>query len=259
MFAWTGADFLYIRDKLGKMLVEHAPIVDVGEWHATDVRGMPALVTRELLDVTFELSLPRKVTEWQIETQPNLPWAEDHFQERVFGEPFNPGQEYKNWPWAKGYFDEYLRKHGVFSHTYMERFWPKWAESEVQHEGIRFSYGDLEDVVAMLEKNPETRQAYLPVFFPEDTGATHGERVPCTLGYHFIVRNGQLNCTYYLRSCDFVRYFQDDVYLAGRLTQWVWEKVRKVRPSLDMGKLLVHITSLHVLEGDMDDLTTRFG
>ena len=33
------------------------------------------------------------------ETKADLPWAEDHFQERVFGHPRNPGQEYKNWPY----------------------------------------------------------------------------------------------------------------------------------------------------------------
>src|SRR3954468_15378336 len=94
--------------------------------------------------------------------------------------------------------------------------------------GIRYDYGDLQDVVDMLVRSPYTRQAVLPVWFPEDTGAVHGERVPCTLIYHWMLRDGRLHCFYDIRSCDFVRYFRDDVYFAMRLTQWLIEQVQDV-------------------------------
>lgn len=252
MLAFVGVPFDTANDTLRRLLVNNAPDVDVGEWHAADVKGMPALVSRELLNVTLELEVPNDIGAWQRLTQPNLPWAEDHFWERTCGKPLNPGEEYANWPWATDYFDSHLMKYAKFSHTYMERFWPKRAgTSPVTNLGIRFDYGDLGDVVIQLLENPLTRQAYLPVFFPEDTGAVHGERIPCTLGYHFIVRSNRLHCIYYLRSCDFVRYFRDDIYLAGRLLQWVWGKVRERHHDLDTGKLITHITSLHVMQGDL--------
>jgi hypothetical protein len=72
----------------------------------------------------------------------------------------------------------------------MERYWPKyinWAQDEEPQDamfGIRYNYGDLNDVVDLLARSPATRQAVLPVWFPEDTGAVHGERVPCS---HFSI------------------------------------------------------------------------
>ena len=120
--------------------------------------------------------------------------------------------------------------------------------------GIRFTYGDLQDVVELLQMSPLTRQAYLPVWFPEDTGAHHGERVPCTLGYHFIIRGGALHIIYYIRSCDFLRHFRDDVYMAARLALWVYDRVGA---ALKMGNLTMHITSLHVFEADMPVLRSR--
>jgi hypothetical protein len=261
MFAFVGVPFDSIHSRLRQMLVDHASDVDVGEWHAQDVRGLSAMVSREVLNVSLELEIGNDLGQWQREIRPNLPWAEDHFWERVCGQPLNPGDEFRNWPWASDYFDKYYLENGEFSHTYMERFWPKrthpvetWKDPKNPNFGIRFPYGDLGDVVIQLIQNPLTRQAYLPVFFPEDTGAVHGERIPCTLGYHFIVRNNKLNVIYYLRSCDFVRYLRDDVYMAGRLGQWVWSKIRTTHPALDVGKLLVHITSLHVMNGDLPKL-----
>jgi Thymidylate synthase len=259
MYAFVGIPFEQIHSRLREMIVEYAADVDVGEWHAADVKGMPALVSRELLNISIELEVPKDINLWQQFISPNLPWAEDHFWERVCGKPLNPGEEYQNWPWAGDYFDSHLLKFGRFSHTYMERFWPKHASDYARIDaftnyGIRFSYGDLADVVMMLLKNPLSRQAYLPIFFPEDTGAVHEERIPCTLGYHFIIRNNKINCVYYLRSCDFVRYFRDDIYLAGRLLQWVWEKVRAKHKDLDVGRLVTHVTSLHVMQGDLAKL-----
>ena len=144
-----------------------------------------------------------------------------------------------------------------FSHTYPERLWPKYAAgADVPRKGIRFEYGDLNDVVNQLSKSPNTRQAYLPLWFPEDTGAVHGERVPCTLGYHFIIRDGVLDISYFMRSTDLLRHFQDDVYLAVRLAQWVVDQLRDDHPHrpLRVGKLIFHTANLHIFDSDVDML-----
>jgi thymidylate synthase len=91
-------------------------------------------------------------------------------------------------------------------------------------QGIRYEYGDLDDVVNLLYEHPFTRQATFPIFFPEDTGAVHGGRIPCTLHYHFLRRGDSLHLWYAIRSCDAVRHFRDDVYMATRLCQWVTER-----------------------------------
>jgi hypothetical protein len=270
----TLTDFRHdIGDELKLALHEIGEVVDVGEWQSLRGKGTPQERTIECLNVSFSYEIPETVGELQEDVEPNLPWAEDHFQERVSGEPLNPGEQYKNWPWYRGNVEEH-KTPGQFSHTYMERYWPKHAgngmpDSDMvdgrghggENYGIRYSYGDLQDLVSLLSRSPYTRQAYLPVWFPEDTGAVSGERVPCSLGYHFIVRDGRLHVVYYIRSCDFFRHFRDDVYLTCRLAQWVLHKLQEEMgqdhdwANVKPGTLTMHITSLHCFEAERSRLT----
>lgn len=265
MYLMTGP-FEDIMDDLRMMFLKTAQVVDVGEWHSQPVDN-PLLVSRELQDTIIVYRTPVPIQMLQDEVKPNLPWAEDHFLERVSGRPLNPPPSNEWWPFAEAGNARH-KTEGVFSHTYPERFWPKhagelgrvmaadpeewarWITNNINlrtHFGLRYHYGDLNSVVEQLRDNPETRQAYLPVWFPEDTGAESGQRVPCTLGYHFMIRNGQLSCNYYIRSCDFVRHFRDDLYMAARLTQWICSKLTEVMP----GEVKMYISSFHIFEGDV--------
>jgi thymidylate synthase len=188
-----------------------------------------------------------------------------------FGGAIESGGAYKNWPWYRGNVEQH-KEQGQFSHTYQERFWPRqagdtwvkgyedrdFAAETKDNVGLRYRYGDLNDVLDLLAREPYTRQAYLPIFFPEDTGAHHGERIPCTLGYHLMLRDNQLHCFYPMRSCDYIRYFADDAYMAARLVQWVIDELqdREGIPWSDItpGFLNMSIASLHVFEGDMPKL-----
>lgn len=209
----------------------------------------------EVVHHTFTAFIPGTVEELQVETRANQPWAENHFRERIGGEPLNPGHEYKNWPFFRGNVPKHQTEQGeAFTHTYMERIWPKWAGPQHQpdnppRQGIRYPYGDMGDVLNLLEREPDTRQAYLPIWFPEDTGATHGGRVPCTLGYHWMLRDEALHCMYPIRSCDIIRHLPDDIYLACRKTQWIIEQMRerKVEEFRDAvpGDLTMVFGSLH--------------
>jgi len=182
----------------------------------------------------------------------------------------NPGKQWANWPYAKSadtFRDELGQR---FTHTYMERYWPKIAgkagldpDPMKHNQGIWYEYGDLNDVVVLLSEEPNTRQAFLPVWFPEDTGAIHGGRVPCSIGYHFIHRNGYLHVNYWLRSCDFVRHFRDDIYLTIRLNLWILDRLReldsdfwgKVKP----GYYTQHTTSMHCFKSDLFHLKKVYG
>lgn len=238
-------------------------IVKAPRWQGIDVSKKPEMATRELLNLSFQVPLRgiETVEYWAEDTHANLPWADVHFAERVGGEPLNPGESWKSWPW--GHSADKFRTHGgKFDHTYMERFWPKYAgytpdiegrlpEDAVPMYGIRFQYGDLNDLVEHLLEDPLSRQAYLPIWFPED-GTCKG-RKPCTLGYHFINRFDYLHTTYYIRSCDLVRHWGDDCYLCVRLVLWILDRLRErderwrmVKP----GMFTMHIVSLHVFEND---------
>lgn len=253
--------FLEMRDDLAE-----EKSFAVGEWQSQKID----MAMRELLNVCFSYNLPSTAEELARQTGARLPWAEDHFLERVGGEPLNPSPSEAWWPFAKKRDDSTNADHKsegeAFSHTYPERMWPKMANGgqestslkydSMPHQGIRFEYGDLNDVVDQLVRQPNTRQAYLPIWFPEDTGAVHGKRVPCTLGYHFMIREGVLNISYFMRSTDLLRHFQDDVYLAGRLAQWVVERINEnyadegTHSELGVGELIFHTANMHIFEGD---------
>lgn len=258
--------FIQIRDHL----LDTDPI-HVGEWQSQQIEQR----MYELLHVVVDMPIPTTAEEAGIMTGARLPWAEDHFLERVGGKPLNPSPSEQWWPFRKKSADgdtnkDHKSEGEAFSHTYPERMWPKFANIPLElepatgygpHHGIRFEVGDLQDVVNQLVKSPMTRQAYLPIWFPEDTGAVHGKRVPCTLGYHFIIREGKLDVSYFMRSTDLLRHYQDDIYMAMRLAQWMVEKINDgmawkynepIPPGeeLEVGKLIFHTANMHIFEGD---------
>jgi thymidylate synthase len=233
--------------ELAQLLLDQTP-VDRGEVHAQKITDADHLMI-EIPHMSLVWSIETTLQAWQETVEPNLPWAEDHFLERISGQPLNPPPSNEWWPYAQQ-GNAVHKKDEKFSHTYPERFWPIWAEQNEpgrKNEGIRFPYGDLADLVEIIRNNPLTRQAYLPVWFPEDLHASLiGERVPCTLGYHFISSpHGVIDCVYFMRSCDLVRFFRDDVYMAGRLCHYVASQT-----GLIPGNLVVHISNLHAFTGD---------
>lgn len=367
MTVFNNYPFQWLAQDLRDSLLDRGTEVDVGEWQSKDISDQKLMTTRELSHLTIILPIPHTPATLSRQVEPNLPWAEEHFLERVSGQPLNPPPSHVNWPWArhnetsqtvvkpeidqrkwaylaafidadgsiglkhhngKGVFyprvvitqkdhdslkeivswfpgvgttrlaprktqfgdtnplmwrisaKNQLRwllagvlpylvlkkplakqalevlgaatdRHNTqpfgtqearFSHTYPERMW-----SSDLH-GRRWRYGDLLDVVNLLKRTPLTRQAILPIWHPEDTGNVMRERVPCSIMYHFLIRGGVVDCEYYIRSCDFVRHFRDDVYLTCRLVQWVAEQVD---PDLTPGTLHMRVGSLHIFKGDV--------
>jgi hypothetical protein len=256
-------EFLDARAYLADRLLGTEP-QNQGKWQQLDVSQSSLHATYELLNVTFWYQMPATVHGAQDLIQPDLPWAEAHFQERVGGKPINPGVEHANWPYHAGRV-ELHQNGGRYDHNYMERIWPTDLKLDTELDygvsngnrftGYRFPVGDLDDVVTLLAEDSGTRQAYLPIWFPEDTGATMGQRVPCSLGYHFIIRDGILHCQYNLRSCEIYRHFTNDIYMAIRLVQWVAEQLSMVHSvDVGVGQLTTHVVSLHGFVGDKEKI-----
>lgn len=239
-----------------------APVVENKRWQSMDVSTKPEMAMHELFDYSFKVRMPSEDLDYYREDiRPNVPWADDHFeQERASGHPINPGETWKRWPWGQS-ASKFLVD-GKFSHSYAERYWPRFANApddgwkgmdEFPRRGIRFAYGDLFDVVNLLKDDPNTRQAVLPVWFPEDTGVVHKERVPCTISYVFNHRGGFLHVFYHIRSCDFIRHFQDDCYLTVRLLLWILGALRDCDENwktVQPGWFSMHINSLHMFVND---------
>lgn len=262
--------------------LETAPLVHSLRWQGVEIIKKPEMATFEHLHFSFKTPMNGvDLIDYQTDICPNLPWADNHFeQERVSGDPINPGNTWKDWPYghsAAAFLEDwgFGEDRKQFNHSYAERYWPKFAgmfpdgilpdDGEAFMDapaarGIRYEYGDLYDLCALLAEDPYTRQAYLPIFFPEDTGGG-AKRAPCTLGYQFIMRGGKLDITYWIRSCDFVRHFRDDIYLTVRLAMWVIDQCRKIADERDLptketwdqvktGDYIMHITSLHLFKND---------
>ena len=249
-------------DKIIEKFLQKSMLVHTEKWQGLNIKDRPEAEMREQLFVKLHMSIPNNIEELKNLCQPNLPWADDHFeQERVSRQPINPGETWKYWPWASS-ANKFRDKGEQFNHSYAERYWPKLANQtpggRLENsngrlnpiQGIREPYGDLDDIVSLLKREPNTRQAYLPIFFPEDTGAVHGGRIPCSLGYHFIQRNRFLHVIYQLRSCDIYRHMRDDIYLTSRLLLWVLDEVREEHPWMIPGSLDMQITSLHCFISD---------
>lgn len=273
-------NFSSVIEQASHLLQYRSHVVHSARWQGSDIANKPEMATHEVTHISFAVNLgAMKVPAGCIgadlgvlaeDIRPNLPWADDHFEERVCGMPINPGVEWANWPYGKSAAT--FLEDGKFNHNYMERYWPKhagkiieptetaaqWQEvidrGDIQypHMGIKYEYGDLRDVVRLLCEDPYTRQAYLPIWFPEDTGGG-SKRAPCTIGYHFLMRDGKLDIHYHIRSCDFVRHFRDDLYLTARLLLWVLGELRKLDRRWDEvlpNLFVMEIGSLHIFRND---------
>ena len=256
MHIYTEPQFVKNFNKMKRDLMGTTPF-KVGSWQSQLI-DMPM---HELINVSTVYHMPETAHQVGVETGARLPWAEDHHLERVGGQPLNPSPSEAWWPFRKRSADgdtnkEHKSEGEAFSHTYPERMWPKNAGPLLDLEpmrGIRFEYGDLGDIVNQLVRDPNTRQAYLPLWFPEDTGAVHGKRVPCSLGWQFQIRQGVIHTTYTMRSTDLLRHYQDDIYLATRLTHWVRDQIQaKSDMNISMGTLTFHTGNMHIFEGDRD-------
>ena len=274
------ADFETAIQQASYQIQYRSSVVHSARWQGSDIGQRPEMATHEITHISFAVPMSRGLEDldhYRSSIRPNLPWADNHFEERVCGSPINPGVEWENWPYNKS-AATFLDSGGKFNHNYMERYWPKLAnkvgEATSTPEdfkgalekynintfdfrfGIRYDYGDLADVVKLLAEDPYTRQAYLPVWFPEDTGGG-SKRAPCTIGYHFLMRDGKLDINYHIRSCDFVRHFRDDIYLTIRLALWVINECSKLDDrwkDVKPGKFLMQIGSLHIFRNDFNAL-----
>jgi hypothetical protein len=288
----TKNNFSSVMQALDYEFLSFSKEVKTEKWQGRSTQNRPDLTTREIINATIRVNLCQRTDlDWyKHDIQPHLPWADDHFAERVGGEPLNPGNTWHTWRHAASASSFIEGQKRQFNHTYMERFWPKYAGkvfpadySETLaksvgfgiNRGIRWNFGDLSDLITLLIKEPHTRQAYIPLFFPEDTGVADGGRKPCTLGYQFLLRDNKLHIYYPMRSCDYANHFADDCYLAVRLLLWVIEQCRTPQSVADKhaaivsdsvnvwdhvvpGTFTMHCTSLHMFANDFIALKKRY-
>lgn len=187
-----------------------------------------AFTTKELQGYDYRVAVPRLE-----DLEPIQPWADAEWEERlsgIRGNSVNPGKAWKLRPavWEPlletPKFGSLAHENRQFSYTYSERL----AES-------------VPPAIFELYERPTSRQAYVSVWNPVLDGPNVGtRRVPCSLGYHFMVRQGALHVTYTMRSSDFNTHFDNDLYLALKLLIFVADKIDQ-----PVGSLTHVVHSLH--------------
>lgn len=161
----------------------------------------------------------------------NPKWALADFTERVDPKFVNPGEA---WKIRQNVWEEFLHN-GKFAYTYNERF---------------RALNQLDLLIQELEKNPETRQGILQMydFHIDQYRRGGGGRVPCSLMYQFMKREGKLDCIYFMRSCDYLEHFPYDMYLTIRLQNYICDAI-----DCERGFFTHFIGSFHAYQKDIKE------
>lgn len=163
------------------------------------------------------------------------PWADAEFAERLdlrYADN-NPGMA---WMYREQVWRQFLQEDGTFAYTYGERI----------HRPDQ-----LRLIIERLKADPDSRQAFMGIWDPDQDITKLGgvSRVPCTLGYYFQIRQGQLNMTYLQRSADYATHFTNDIYLAVRMQAYIADRV-----GVPVGYYTHWLGSLHVFAKDVKDV-----
>lgn len=199
--------------------------VKLETYQNVDIKDNPDFYTKELAFYSYMVKEPS--TEELRPMLDHLDWVDAELKERLSGLPQN--EAWKLWPemWT-----EFLRD-GKFSYTYPERL-----------------CGKIQGVIQEFKRDMFTRRAYINLWNDDDYGSLAKEdRVPCTIGYSFLQRDGQLHMEYKMRSCDFASHFKHDVYFAVALQEYIAKQL-----GLKVGHFIHNINSLHIYAKDVKEV-----
>lgn len=213
---------------IGRELKKVASNVHTQTYQNKDIADNPDFNTKELQHFNFAI-----INTDDKDKMPNatLEWLGTEFFERILPVPANPGIAYKLRPEV---WNEFLVD-GKFDYTYSER--------------IHFQ---LNDIIKELQKNPETRQAIIEIHanFWDLKSLGGKKRIPCSMFYHFMKRDGKLDVIYVMRSSDFSTHFQNDIWLADELRRHIARIL-----NIPVGKFMMTVSSLHIYQKDWELLT----
>jgi len=165
-------------------------------------------------------------------------WVAQEWEDRLVG-GLNPGRAWKT---RKEVWEQFLERDkgqpmkgpSKFSYSYSERM----------------GGNHLQTIIDELKIHPTSRQLYLPVWKADPDERRRGERrVPCSLGYWFVQREGKIHITYMMRSCDFFTHYPNDVALANIMQHYVARKT-----NFEVGTFTHFIGSFHVYAKDVADV-----
>ena len=213
-----------VKRDLVEMGIKIHPKTYQDKWVAED----PAFDAFELQDYIYRVTQPHAS-----DLTPTQPWADAEFAERMAGKS-NPGEA---WKLRADVWSQFLQEDGKFGYSYADRIWEEHQITEV--------------VQALVDDN-DSRQAFLAIWKPSDVHNLGGvSRVPCSLGYQFQIRQGQLNMMYLQRSADFGTHLINDIYLAALTHAHICNQVNLWGDkTIQFGYYSHWIGSLHIFKKD---------
>lgn len=181
-----------------------------------------------------------------------LAWMNDELHQRLYGEEVNYVYQRP--------FDKVAAEslHPKLKNTF-EGSWPSYRYSERM-------VGALQNLTAHLLTAPDSRRAFWPIFHPIDAvRAVYPTRVPCSLGYQFMIRRVddelKLICIYLQRSADFINFWLTDVWFAYRFQHVLAQELRmwskhhdQYLVDLQPGAFIHFITSFHMFDEGLAEI-----
>ncbi len=193
---------------------------------------------KELLGTSYMISTPNDPEELFAFSKANFKTCQsiEHakaWSEQRLSKPWENPEQCHEMPAVKDYWDALKESNGQYSYTYSERMlhWKALAQK--------------------LKSNPYMRGCYMTIFETTRDFSNIGKRrVPCSLGYQFVIRphlgRDQLYIIYLQRSCDLVNHYATDVYCALDLQNRVAREV-----GVEPGPFMHFVTNLHAFRKDV--------
>ncbi len=125
----------------------------------------------------------------------------------------------------------------------------KFADDEGSLEG---SYGWrsvylLEEIVKLLQDEPDSRQAVIPILSEWELLGDRGPDIACTQSIQFLIRGGKLDCFVNMRSNDFIWGFPYDVFQFTMMHEALANTLK-----IELGTYYHYAASMHVYERHFD-------
>jgi len=224
IFMNLGEAYPEIKRDLNKFGVIVHPNTMQDKWVADDDDYMTKetqLYTFCILDTTDHLDYAK-----------DPEWCAAEFAERIdtSQEVLNPGYAYK----IREVWEEFVHD-GKFGYTY--------------HDRMAFQ---VQKIIDELKRNLDSRQLIVQIFdYNQDNQNIGGAkiRIPCSMYYQLMYREGKLDIIYNMRSCDFSEHFTNDVSLAMMLQHHVAKEV-----GIEPGKMFYSAGSFHIYKKDWEIL-----
>jgi hypothetical protein len=143
----------------------------------------------------------------------------------------------------------------------LTQFVPSFSQYSSNGETIDGAYGtrinrgnQLNNCIKSLIKTPETRRAVISIYCgPDDLNGAGGVNTPCTLNFHFLVRNGKLNMKVMMRSNDIVLGLTNDIFTFTMLHEYV-----SIKTGIPLGSYSHFASSLHLYTSDVDKYSMKW-